>query len=231
MNLELSRYQVRRVDQLAMERYKMSGLVLMENAGRNAAEVIVRRCGHHGQAAILCGGGNNGGDGFVIARHLHNMGWRVRLLLSSTPDRLTKDARANFEIVSEMCARHGAIEFVGLNAGGMAPDPFAIGEDEVVVDALLGTGFAGEVRTPTAELISKVNAASPRSVVAIDVPSGLDCDTGEPSNATIRADITVTFVAGKKGFASKKAIPFVGQVEVVGIGVPRNLIEEVANCV
>jgi NAD(P)H-hydrate epimerase len=102
-----------------------------------------------------------------------------------------------------------------------------IGRDDVVVDALLGTGFRGQVRSPTAELIDALNSAPCRARVAVDVPSGLDCDTGVPSNACVRADLTITFVAAKTGFSAEPAAPYVGRVEVVDIGAPHELLEEV----
>ena len=102
-----------------------------------------------------------------------------------------------------------------------------IREDEIVVDALLGTGFGGEVRSPTAELIDALGQAPRRAIVAIDVPSGLDCDTGAPSNATIRADLTITFVAAKSGFSAESAAPYVGRVAVVDIGAPPEAVAEV----
>jgi NAD(P)H-hydrate epimerase len=97
-----------------------------------------------------------------------------------------------------------------------------------VIDALLGTGFRGEVRSPTAELVQAMNDAPKRAAVAIDVPSGLDCDTGAPSNATIRADLTITFVAVKAGFTRSVAAPYVGRLEVADIGVPSELVAEIA---
>lgn len=217
----LTRKQVRRVDQLAVERYGIEGLVLMENAGRNAAAVIDEAYGRSGEALICCGPGNNGGDGCVIARHLHNRGWTVRLLLAGDPTRLTHDTAANYAIVEAM----GLAPVV---AGDLASQQKAletISADAVVVDSLLGTGFHGEVRSPTAELIHAVNDAVRRAVVAIDVPSGLDCDTGAATNATICADLTVTFVAKKTGFSCARAGAHLGRLVVVDIGAPRELID------
>jgi len=219
----LTREQVRRVDQLAMERYGISGLVLMENAGRNAAEIINRHYGTSGQAFIACGSGNNGGDGCVIARHLHNAGWSVRLTVFGDESRFTSDMRTNLQIVQAM-----KLDVV------IAPDPGAqmarlstIAPHDVVIDALLGTGFSGEVRSPLAEVIEAINAACKRACVAIDLPSGLDCDTGRPSTATIRADLTITFVAPKIGFSEASAAEYLGQVEVADIGAPRELVESI----
>ncbi|MGB2985301.1 MAG: NAD(P)H-hydrate epimerase [Phycisphaerae bacterium] len=224
MNVALTRKQIRRVDQLAIERYRIAGVVLMENAGRNAAAIIRDTYGSTtGEAFICCGPGNNGGDGCVIARHLHNAGWSVRLMLAGDPSRMTHDAEANYAIVEAM----GLERIVAPDWDTERATIESIRDDEVVVDALFGTGFSGEVRSPTAELIDAINAASKRAVVAIDVPSGLDCDTGVPSNATIRADLTITFVAAKTGLVAETAAPYVGRLEVADIGTPRELLAEI----
>ena len=225
MSIILSRDQIRRVDHLAINHYGIPGPVLMENAGRNAAAIIRETYGQSGSAFICCGPGNNGGDGCVIARHLHNAGWSVRIMVTGDESRMSDDMRTNFRI----------IEAMGLKPQIM-PDRETQREmvehiqvDDVVIDALFGTGFSGEVRSPTAELMNTINAVAKRAVVAIDIPSGLDCDTGTPANATIRADLTITFVARKTGLTTAAAEPYVGRIEVVDIGVPRGLISEVAS--
>ncbi|HNU45911.1 MAG TPA: NAD(P)H-hydrate epimerase [Phycisphaerae bacterium] len=220
----LTRAQVRRVDELAVTRYRMVGLMLMENAGRNAAEVIDRVYGPRAVAFIACGPGNNGGDGCVIARHLHNRGWDVTLLLAGEPTRLTPDAGVNFGIVEAM----NLPRIVAPDGPSQRAALTHVRPDHVIVDALLGTGFTGQVRSPTAELINALNATPRRAMVAVDVPSGLDCDTGRPSNATIRADLTITFVALKPGFLASPAPSFVSRVEVADIGIPQALLAEVA---
>jgi NAD(P)H-hydrate epimerase len=223
MSIVLTREQVRRVDQLAVEHYGISGLVLMENAGRNAASIIDDQYGPAGKVLICCGPGNNGGDGCVIARHLHNTAWQVRLMLAGDPSRLTHDTSVNYSIVEAM----GLRPMVAPEGDAQRSIAESISQDEVVVDALLGTGFRGEVRSPTDELIHGMNASDNRAVVAIDVPSGLDCDSGRPSNATIRADLTITFVASKVGFEVETAGSYVGRTIVADIGAPRELIEHI----
>jgi len=218
----LSRLQVRTVDRLAVERYGMTSLVLMENAGRNAAEIIRREYGSVGRAIIFCGSGNNGGDGCVIARHLHNASWVVRLVMAGERSRLSPDAAANLGIVETM-----PISIVDAPDAALQRRAVSlITSDDVVVDALLGTGFSGTVRSPTDELIRALNDAERRSVVSIDVPSGLDCDTGAADSAAIRADWTITFVARKIGFDRSSAANYLGRVEVADIGAPRELVDE-----
>lgn len=222
MEVALTRAQVRLVDQIATERYGILGLVLMENAGRNAAAIVLdaieatpREYGPVERVVVLCGTGNNGGDGFVIARHLVNAGVDVLIGLTGGKDRLSPDAAANARICEVM-------EIPMVEAGAVA-----ILSTDLVVDALLGTGFTGQVRAPLAELIESVNAAGKAAVYAIDVPSGLDCDTGAASNATIVADVTITFVADKVGFHQSGADRFLGRVRIVGIGVPDAIIQQV----
>ena len=212
------------MDELAVSRYGMTGLQLMENAGRNAAEIIDIRYGSRGHAFIACGGGNNGGDGFVIARHLHNRGWGVVCVLASDQSKLSHDGAVNFGIVRKMGLD------VRVIAAGSQVDSGLVGlsAEAVVVDALLGTGFAGEVRSPLAKLIESLNTLPHRAMVAIDVPSGLDCDTGASVRATIRADLTITFVATKLGFQLPAAKAFTGEIVVADIGAPRELMEAVA---
>ncbi|UCF34835.1 MAG: NAD(P)H-hydrate epimerase [Phycisphaerales bacterium] len=225
MNRIMSRDQIRRVDRLALEAYAMQGIVLMENAGRNATDIIRRHYGDRGSAFIVCGVGNNGGDGCVIARHLSNFGWDVGLLVVGDPAKMTEDMSANFRIVEAMDLPRWVVP----DGERALPIVERVRPEHVVIDCLLGTGFEGEVRSPLAELIERLNEVPKRVMVAIDVPSGLDCQSGLPSNATVVADLTITFVAVKEGFQSSEAVKFVGKVEVADIGVPKRLIEEVAS--
>jgi NAD(P)H-hydrate epimerase len=219
----LSREQIRRIDHLAVERYGIPSLLLMENAGRNATAIICEQFGQQGRAAVICGTGNNGGDGFVVARHLHNAGWSVRGVLAGRPEKMTPDAGLNFGIIERMkLPLVVAADFPSLEAAVQSVE-----KDDLLVDALLGTGFSGEVRSPLKELIDRLNDRPKRAMVAIDVPSGLDCDTGAASTATIRADLTITFVARKRGFDAPSALPYLGRIEVADIGSPRELLLEV----
>jgi len=222
MTPHLTRTQVRRVDELAVSRYGMVGLQLMENAGRSAAEIIDTRYGPRGHALIACGGGNNGGDGFVIARHLHNRGWTVACNFVGAESKLSPDCTTNFGIVRKM-----DLPMRYIMEGSQVPAAMlGLTARTVLVDALLGTGFSGEVRSPMAELITELNGIPRRAMVAIDVPSGLDCDSGVPASVTIRADLTITFVASKTGFQSPGAQALTGEVVVADIGAPCNLIVE-----
>lgn len=196
----------------------------MENAGRNAADAIRRRLRGRGPVAIVCGRGNNGGDGFVIARHLANAGIEVELFLACASERLAGDAATNHEIVHRMSLPVHPFDTAD-RIGSLAD---RLSAADVVVDAILGTGFSGDVRPPLDHAIDAVNAAQTKTVVAIDVPSGLDCDTGRPSNATIRAGVTITFVARKAGFDAPGASAYTGEILVADIGAPPALIREIA---
>jgi NAD(P)H-hydrate epimerase len=221
MNIRMTRQQIRAVDRFAVERFHMSGIALMENAGRNAAEIILSTFNNCGRALIACGVGNNGGDGCVIARHLSNAGWRVRLLVVGDPKKASADMLANFKIVEAMRLPIESLADLGRPVEDLI-DSLA---NELLVDALLGTGFQGQVRPPQDAVIHAMNEARRRAVASVDIPSGLDCDTGQPSNATIRADLTITFVAEKVGFSARTAAPFLGRVVVADIGAPRAAID------
>jgi len=216
----LSRQEVREFDRRAIEELGIPGVVLMENAGRGAAEVLVR-LGCRGPVVICCGKGNNGGDGFVIARHLDNRSISVRVLLFARPEDLTGDAAVNYQII----ARSGLpIEIYAGESWDEKTLQAELAKAEWIVDALFGTGLTGPVKKPLDRVIAAINA-SQTHVLAVDIPSGLDCDTGQPLDPTVRAEHTVTFVAEKKGFAQSSAKEWIGQVHVVDIGAPRRLLE------
>lgn len=225
MNVVLTRDQIREVDRLAIERVGVPGVVLMENAGRNTAHIILERIGHDTSKIvnIVCGRGNNGGDGFVIARHLHICGVTTGIYLCADPDALTGDAAVMFNIVRQMPIHI----FPVADDDGIGRHCAAWKKEDIFVDALLGTGFSGQVRQPMATLIDRINDLQCSHVFAVDVPSGLDCDTGQPAASTVRADCTVTFVAAKKGLTEPGADQYTGEVVVANIGCPLELIDEV----
>jgi len=221
MNIRtLNRRQARDVDRRAVEEYGMSSLVLMENAGRGLADKLVQ-LGVHGPVLICCFKGNNGGDGFVLARHLDLRHVAVRVALWCDPAELTGDAAANFAIlaktgvpIEEFGSRHNEPRLAGLLTNA-----------DWIVDALLGTGAQGEPRSPLDAVIDQLNAhRAPK--LAVDLPSGLDCDTGVASRHTIRARHTGTFVAQKPGFLASGADQYTGLVHVLDIGAPRRLVDE-----
>jgi NAD(P)H-hydrate epimerase len=215
----LSRSQVRDLDRRAIQEYGVPGVVLMENAGRGAAELLLS-LGIHGRVLICCGKGNNGGDGFVIARHLANRGVNIQVLLCTPPEELTGDALLNFRIIQR---GQYPVQVLGNSLGGLQEE---LARSEWVVDALFGTGLSGPVRAPFDRIIDAINARG-NHVLAVDIPSGLDCDSGKPLGPTIRAGHTATFVAPKQGFANPAAVPYIGLAHAVDIGLPRILLEGV----
>jgi NAD(P)H-hydrate epimerase len=217
--IALTREQCRELDRRAIEEYGISSLVLMENAGRGCADVL-ERLGIDGPVVILCGKGNNAGDGFVIARHLVIRGYACRVLLVAPEGELRGDAAANYALL------RGHVE-VSHFQQTVQPDLLSRGTTWLV-DALLGTGAQGEPRPPFDAAIDWINSQKTSArVLAVDVPSGLDCDTGIPAVHTVRADHTCTFGAMKVGFTHPCAKPFTGTVHVCDIGVPPRLIEMV----
>jgi NAD(P)H-hydrate epimerase len=217
----LDRVGSREVDRRAIQEYGMSGLVLMENAGRQVADKLVS-LGIAGPVVLCCGKGNNGGDGFVVARHLDLRGYAVRVLVWGDPAELEGDAAANFQILQKSGV---PIVAFGTEAGGRLLDEQLRGA-AWIVDALLGTGARGEPRPPLDAVIERLNA-HPAPKLAVDLPSGLDCDTGLPAAHTIRAAHTCTFVAVKRGCLTPGAEKFTGVVHVMDIGAPGKLISQV----
>jgi len=221
--IALTREQSRRLDRLAIEQYGISGLVLMENAGRGVVDVLCAR-GIDGPVVICCGKGNNAGDGFVIARHLQLRRFDARLLLWASPSELGGDAAANFRILEKTGAP--------IEVFAAEHDPGRL-ERQLsgaawIVDALLGTGARGEPRPPLDAVIDQLNAVGV-PIMAIDLPSGLDCDNGQAAKHTIRAAATCTFFTAKPGFFAPGADAYVGALHVVDIGAPRKLIDEVVD--
>jgi NAD(P)H-hydrate epimerase len=215
----LSRDQARELDRRATADYGVPSIVLMENAGRGVADTLCR-LGTAGPIVICCGRGNNGGDGFVVARHLNLRGLDVKVLVWDDPsaagDRAA-DAAANYRIIE----RSGVPLARLSDAAGMADQ---LAGAAWVVDALLGTGARGEPRAPLDAVIAAINASGV-PVLAVDLPSGLDCDTGAAASRTIRAAHTCTFVAHKPGFLTPGAAQFTGRIHVVDIGAPRSLVD------
>jgi NAD(P)H-hydrate epimerase len=201
----------------------------MENAGRGCAELLMRMNPERKPTVILCGPGNNGGDGFVIARHLDNHGWRSKVELFAACNKLPEDAASNHRLLL------GRIEVSHHKHPSWSEDvdpsvrlrtPGGLYDSRVwIVDALFGAGLSRPLGAPYDEVAAQVNA-SRNPVLAVDIPSGLDCDTGEPLGPTVRATHTATFVAPKRGFLNPASREWTGEVHVIDIGAPRVLVEE-----
>jgi NAD(P)H-hydrate epimerase len=219
--IRLTRAQVREIDRRSIEQYHIPGVVLMENAARAVTDValdMLRNVDNRG-VLIVCGGGNNGGDGLAVARHLHNHGVAVRIALAVNPETYQNEAKTNWAIVQAMAIAHVPI----------ADAPLSRGSIGLVIDALFGTGLTTAPRDPNPRWIDCINEAN-APVLAVDIPSGLDCDTGVPLGPScVRATRTVTFVAEKAGFANPLSRQYLGEVTVGHIGCPRGFIDAVAS--
>ncbi|WDQ17969.1 NAD(P)H-hydrate epimerase [Rhodopirellula sp. P2] len=208
--------QVRQIDQVAMQQFHMPGIVLMENAGRGAAECI-DEIAPAGSVLILCGKGNNGGDGFTIARHLQLAGREVTILAMAKIDELHGDAAIQAKIAEAAGIK---IQVLG-EASAKECFPAA----DILVDGLLGTGAKPPLRGRYLEVVEAANAASAIRI-ALDIPTGMNGDTGATGEPTFHADHTLTFAAPKVGFAKQDAVRCTGQVHVISIGVPQKLLRQ-----
>ncbi len=202
--------QVRELDRRAIQAHGIPGRALMERAGAEAFTALRRRWPRARRIAVLCGGGNNGGDGYVLARLAHQAGFDVALGWLVDPRRLRGDAAAVAETA---------------RAAGVVMEPLAAGQlpgREVLVDALLGTGAHGEVRASWREAIELVNAGH-AGRFAIDIPSGLHPDTGAVLGEAVRADLTVTFIGMKQGLLTGAGPDRCGELKFAGLGVPQEI--------
>jgi ADP-dependent NAD(P)H-hydrate dehydratase / NAD(P)H-hydrate epimerase len=202
---------MRSVDRWAIDVRGVPSLDLMERAGAGVTR-IVERLAPDGPAVVMCGKGNNGGDGLVVARLLREAGRSVTVVCTAPPSDFAGDARVNLErLPGETPAE--------LNENRELVEQ-ALAGATVIVDALLGTGFQGEPRGVVGEAIEAVNAAR-APVVSVDVPSGVDASTGVASGAAVRATATVSFHAGKPGLWIAPGKTHAGKVETIDIGIPR----------
>jgi NAD(P)H-hydrate epimerase len=210
--------QIQQLDKTAIEEIGIPSLALMENAGRSVAQEIVHRARRikRPRVCIICGVGNNAGDGFVAARHLINAGIDVKIFLVGQGGPLKRDAAVNLRILRNLncpIQNVGPQDLLSLRE---------IAKAHVVVDAMFGVGLNREVTDPFWTVIEAVNKMGKR-VVAVDIPSGLDGTTGKVYGVCVKADITVTFSFIKRGFLKGQGPKYVGKVVVADIGIPRKL--------
>lgn len=213
----LTAAQMREIDRRTIDEIGIPGVVLMENAGRAVAEEIIRRFPGAGalRALVMAGKGNNGGDGYVIARYLLNRGWDVQTLVLAERDAIRGDAAINL-IAFEKCG--GQVDFAE-NSEALWTFLASIGKVPVLVDALFGTGLAKPVQGLYLEAIEWLNEQT-SLVVAVDIPSGIDASTGRILGAAINAGLTVTFAFPKVGQISYPGAGLVGEQVVADIGIP-----------
>lgn len=222
----LSREQVRAIDRFAAEELGIPILVLMENAGRGCADLLVQAgVAGNGPVCICCGRGNNGGDGFVIARHLEVLEIPTEVFLFDDRSAFQGPALANLKVLDKIDVPVHELRL----PGDLDQLHKHLARASWIVDALLGSGSQGELRDPYAAAVEVMNAAG-APILAVDMPSGLDCDTGTPGPVCIRAKLTGSFLAVKPGFANPAAAEFLGEVHVLPIGIPRTVISRFHGC-
>jgi NAD(P)H-hydrate epimerase len=248
----LSRAELRGLDVKAAGELALPTSLLMENAGRGAAGWLAELVGAippgsgggpfslrrsapthdaaHGPALpkvlILCGPGNNGGDGGVVARHLNAWGFSVRVIWFTRSDQLHGDAALQWAILTKSGVEQSAWfdEYLPDSEFDRARLAAILGDADWLVDGLLGTGLSRPVVGPLRLVIDEMNHSG-KPIFALDLPSGLDADVGTPLGVAVRANATATFVAAKLGFTAPGAANYTGEVAVIDIGLPRCLLE------
>ena len=212
----LTAAQMREADRRCIEDLGIPGAVLMNNAGSAVFREIDR-----GPVGIVCGKGNNGGDGYVVARLALLAGMDTRVVLLTEPSEITGDAKTFLDV----CLKLGGPLRVALSPEDVTKAVSELGDCTVLVDAMLGTGTKGDVRDPFRTAIAAWPCVR---TIAVDLPSGLNADTGEPCGCCIRAETTVTFQFAKAGFENPAAAPYLGRLVIADIGIPEVCADDAA---
>jgi NAD(P)H-hydrate epimerase len=214
--LYYSRTELEKIDQDAVEQFGIPSIVLMENAAKNASAIILDHTTNENwtDTVILCGRGNNGGDGYAVARHLFNAGCHVRILRFGEPN--SKEAKTNASICAAMKIQ--VSEW----------DEEQYSKASLCIDAIFGIGLDRTVQGEYASAIKCCNTSNIHCI-SLDIPSGLDCDSGKPLGCCIQANLTITFFGKKLGFQNQSAKQFIGEVFVADIGCPQNIAEHSRN--
>ncbi len=215
--------EMQKMDQYTMEKLGLPGIVLMENAGAKVVEEIIASspC-QNPRVVVLAGGGNNGGDGFVIARRLFDLGLEPLLCLLVKPDRIKGDAKVHFDVYINR-----ELPVFYLHEKTVEALRNELNQADIIIDAILGTGVNGPVREPFNQVISLVNEyAGKKLVISVDIPSGVSSDTGKVEGLAIKAEKTITFVFPKKGFFLQDGPKYIGEWKAVDISVPGAIADE-----
>jgi len=215
--------EVRTLDQVAQERFGIPGLLLMEHASLGMAGILANLCKRGDETfAIFCGKGNNGGDGFALARHLHNRGLSVTLFLIGRINEIREGSDAALN--ADIAARMGLPIHEVLEADSLWREIDACKPD-LVVDAILGTGISSELRGLIKTIVEGLNKRE-LDITAVDMPTGLNSDTGAPMGAAVKATRTITLAFQKVGLEKKEAAGYCGELIVSGIGLPREVVDD-----
>ena len=219
------------LDKRTIEEYSIPGLILMENAGLNVLREMTRWYGDltGKTVTVVAGRGNNGGDGFVVARHLHQKGIRVKVYLLGQKESVKGDARTNLQIYTKIDGELQELEGPKITGKDLETLRSILNQSHLIVDAIFGTGLTGTRSDPSGQIISQVIALmneSGKPIVALDIPSGVSSDTGEILGTAVKADLTVTFGLPKRGHYLYPGAAHRGALRVVDIGIPKSLVNE-----
>lgn len=207
----------RKLDQTAIVKIGIPSLALMENAGRQCAEHVLKHCRRtcKQRVLIVCGFGNNAGDGFVIARYLQHWGLKPKVMVMAPAASLKNDAAVNFKAVKNL--KIPILKPAQLKR--------ALIQTDVIVDALFGVGLNREITSPISEVIDQINA-SKLYTVAVDIPSGLNGNNGTIYGCCVKANVTLTFSCLKRGMLKDSAKRYTGPIKVFDIGIPKALLKD-----
>ena len=214
--------QIQKLDKLAIESYGVPSLALMEAAGGAVAREIINTLKRvkSPSVCVICGLGNNAGDGFVIAHYLINAGIKTSVFLIGQGKHLKQDAAVNYKILKKV--KHPIIEVGDAHVRLL----HAIKKADLVVDAIFGVGLNRDILDPFRSVIEAINKNS-KKVISVDTPSGLDGSTGKIYGICVKADVTITFTFLKKGFLKGQGPKHTGKVIVVDIGIPVQLRKKI----
>ncbi|MCX7943780.1 MAG: NAD(P)H-hydrate dehydratase [Deltaproteobacteria bacterium] len=213
--------QIRELDKITIERYGVPSFSLMEIAGHKVFEQICKRYKQLRRVFILLGKGNNGGDGLVVARQFILKKIWTTILLTEEIENCSEDFKKNFEILNRVQKEFPYLEAIKYSESDTEVIKLVATESDVIIDALFGTGIKSELKSPYKELIQLVNSLGlSDKVISIDIPSGLNGDTGAPMPEAIRASFTLTLGGGKAGLYSYPGCEFTGEIVIIDIGLP-----------
>jgi len=214
--------QVRQFDSFAIDSLNVPGIILMENAALNISNLILEKFENINTVGLICGKGNNGGDGFAVARHLSNSGIEIKCIYLGEENEMSNDCRINFQILSNLAKTRKNIKLKKFNS---LIDINYLSKSDLIIDAILGSGFIGELKEPILSIIKKLNSFNTKKI-AIDVPTGLNADTGYGS-ITFNADLTITLGEFKKGLFISDGYENCGEIYLQEIGVGRDYFDKI----
>lgn len=215
--------EMQEMDRYTIQQLGLPGVILMENAGAKVVdEVLANLSQKNSRILVLAGGGNNGGDGFVIARRLADLGMDALLYVLVKPERVKGDAKIHFDVYTK---RGLPISF--FHEKSLTDLEEEIKKSDMIIDAILGTGVNGQVREPISQVIAIVNKyAAEKPIISVDIPSGVSSDNGKVEGEAVKATKTVTFVFPKRGFFLNEGPQYIGEWKAVDISVPPIIVEK-----